>query len=232
MRIILKPAGTLVLLCLVAVLCFLAFNNREEIFGGRSAAPIPITATRTVSGGSFHAVDLTRIGKSDWAYYGVTSLSGSDLAQKVVYKSHVARHISPLEIVGHPPRIYQDDPRPFRWQDGEHITNMPEARTGLTTDGIGNGFRFTVTPEIGRRHTLRIWVGGTKVRSKLMARMSDGSPLSSLDESFSGSGQSQFHSLYTIVFEAKKPGQEIIVSYLVADGQKDGSVSLQAVALE
>ena len=234
MRIVFKPAGTLVLLSVIAVLCFFAFNNVEGMMGQKRAVaetPTP-GAMKRASTVIFRPVDLSRMGAVDWAYYGVAPSEGTDISQKVMHKAKVTRRINPLQFIGHPPKTYEGDPRVFRWQDGDGFATMPEVRAGLETDGISNGFRFTVTPELGRRHILRVWVGGSQVRSKLMARLSDGSALSQVDESFSSVGDKEFRSLYTIIFEAKKPGQELIVSYLVADSGTTGSVSLQAVALE
>ena len=231
MRIVFKPAGTLLLLTMIAVLCFLAFNNVNGVFGPRRDAVAAVPA-KTIEAAQFHAVDLTRIGKLDWAQYGTAPHPGASVAEAVQHKTGVTRRISALECIGQPPITYTEDPRAFRWQDGDGAAHETNARTGVVTNGVGSGFRFTVTPEVGKRHVLHVWVGGARVRSKLMVRLSDGSPLSQVDESYTSVGANEFRSMYTVVFAAHTPDQKLIATYLVADTGKEGSVSLQAAALE
>lgn len=236
MRIVLKPAGTLILLVVIAVLCFFAFNNAGLFFGGRPNAA-EASVEPTTSTVRFRPLDLSRIGKSDWVQFGAAPKDGTaeikSVEKSAVRKNIPTRRIGSLEFVGREAVEYDGDARAFKWIDGDqNAPTATESRSGLRVDGVGNGFRFKITPEIGKRYQLKVWVGGAGVRSKLMARMSDGSPLSSSDESVQGVGGGEFRSLYTVVFEANKPGQELICSYLVAASREGGSVSIQAIALD
>lgn len=238
MRVVLKPAGTLALLVVIAVLCFFAFNSAGFILGKPLTTPMAAAQGTPQTSLRFRPLDLTRIGKTDWVQFGAApgstpGLSASaEIKERMVRKKGVTPLISDLEIVGPTPVDYDGDPRAFKWTDGDTIPTATEVRTGLRTDGVGNGFRFKVKPIPGKHYQMKVWTGGSLVRSKLQARMSDGSPLSKLDESYTGVGGSEFRSLYTISFQVTKPGQELIFSYIVAESREGGSVSLQAAALD
>lgn len=231
MRIILKPAGLLILLSLIAVLTAFAMNDISALVGVKKPAPAASASARELATARFRPIDLSRMGKTDWVHFGLASASRTAIADRIVRKAGAERRIGPLEFVGKPATAYEEDTRAFKWSDGDTFQNIPETRAGLTTAGVASGFRFTVTPTVGKRHIMRVWVGGSGVRSKLSARMSDGSPLSKETESLTGGGDG-FRNLYTVVFEATKPDQRLIVSYLVAQDQQSGTVSIQAAALE
>ncbi|MBC8135997.1 MAG: hypothetical protein H8F28_08950 [Fibrella sp.] len=270
MKVVLKPAGILLILVVIATLAWLVVSDQAKMLfaptgpdasqgfvnvPGSKASP-GVAKTRTASASaavpsainqSTGSADLTRLGKTDWVLYGV--LPGTLPAKSPVRKKVARNTVAPVEFVGNGTvASYGNDTRAFRWSDGPGgNTSGDGVRTGIVTAGLASGFRVIVTPTAGRKQTMMVWVGGTGVRSKLHARMSDGAPLSKLVESYkdiSAGGKFAFRSLYTVYFSATKPEQKLILSYLVAEEGKNGigapkgavpdesSVSLQAIAVD
>lgn len=268
MNVVLKPAGILLILVVIAVLFWLVVSDQAKMLfapagpdasqgfvkvpqsgatpgvaGGQSAvAAVPSSVNRSTG-----SLDLTRVGKTDWVVYGV--LPGTLPAKSPVHKNVPGSVIAPVEFVGNGTvASYGNDTRAFRWSDGpEGNTTGQDVRTGIVTAGLASGFRVVIAPTVGKKQSLMMWVGGTGVRSKLHARMSDGAPLSKVVESYkdiSAGGKFAFRNLYTIYFSATKPGQKLLLSYLVAEEGKKGmgaasdsvpaesSVSLQAIAVD
>lgn len=263
MRVVLKPAGIVIVLSTIALLLWLVVSDQARLLFTPTGAPkttefremrAPATPTPLVPGGAnaagttngrtFRAVDLTRIGATDWTIYGV--IPGVLPAQSLVRKAIASPRIMTAEFAGKGNvSSYGNDARAFRWSDGAGPNRTGDGvATGVVTAGVGTGFRIVVLPTVGKRQTLKVWVGGAGIRSKLIARMSDGSPLSQVIESYDpidGGNVRAFRSLYTIYFRASKPDQKLILSYLVAEEGKRGagaqasernSVSLQSVALD
>lgn len=268
MKVVLKPGGILLILSVIAVLAWLVVSDQAKILfapagpnasqgfvkaatgsaspalkTGRSASP----AAPSLADRSTGSLDLTRVGKTDWVLYGV--LPGTLPAKSLVRKTAPRRSIESVEFVGDGAvASYGNDTRAFRWADGpDGNSTGADVRTGAVTEGLGSGFRVVVAPTVGKKQTLMVWVGGAGVRSKLHARMSDGTPLSRVAESYKEigtGGDFAFRSLYTVYFAATKPGQKLVLSYLVAEegrsrvGTQEGSppaessVSLQAIAVD
>jgi len=260
MQVVLKPAGILLILTVIAILFWLVVSDQARLFFAPTGPPkeyVSVNKGKVLTNGAvasaapvpvhIYTVDITRMGPTDWTVYGVIPAVAP--AQSQIRKAVAQPAIAPVELLGKGVvSSYSNDPRPFRWSDGiPPNASAEDIRTGIVTAGIGSGFRVVVTPTVGKRQTLRVWVGGAGVRSKLHARMSDGSPISNVVESdnsiATGTGKLAFRSLYTIYFHASKPGQRLILSYLDAqeglsgigsakDTSVESDVSLQAIALD
>ena len=253
MNVVLKPAGILIVFSIIAVLLWLVVTDQAKLLFSPSGAPISqdFKAMPTVKAASpvpmgnavQQAVDLTRVGATDWVVYGV--IPGTLPAKSAVRKKLTTPLIAPIELVGNGTvSSYANDIRAFRYSDGdESQPTGDDLRSGIVTAGVGSGFRVIIIPNLNQRHALKVWVGGVGIRSKLHARMSDGSPILKVVESYQNTGAGErvaFRSLYTVYFRATKPTQKLILSFLVADEEKtteigapaDSDVSLQAIALD
>ena len=260
MRVVLQPAGVLILggllallLAVIAILFWIvapqrAGNPFEQTGVTRHTAPHGSAGTgAALASVRIYPIDLTRTGGTDWLIYGVRA--GVAPAQSLARKAVTAPALSPAQFVGKGrPATYANDPRPFFWSDGagDHKTGV-DVRTGVVTAGVGSGFRLIVTPTVGKRQTLKLWVGGEGIRSKVFVRFDDGAPVGRYTESLQNRGNSEkvsYRSLYTIPFTAGKPSEKLIVSYIVGEdgvvkrgahhpeAPSDSNVSLQAVALD
>jgi len=268
MKVILKPAGILTVLVIIAGLAWVAVSDQaKSLFapaspeatsgfvqakrpglGSQASAATVATSSKNPdnTGQKLRPagqLNLSRVGKTDWVMYGVRPATSP--ANSAVRKSIAKPAIAPVEFAKeNVVNSYGNDISAFQWSDGAGTNAVgDDVRTGIVASGIGSGFRVTVTPTMGKKQMLMVWVGGRGVRSKLQARMSDGSSLSRIGESYkelTGSDQQSFRSLYTIYFTATKPEQKLILSYLVAaegKGSKvvptgESNVSLQAIALD
>ena len=253
MNIVLKPAGLLVALCLIAALLWAVVSQRADSPFERTGASNGFTPMSNPpiavleNSHNAPAIDLSRLGSTDWVIYGTHP--GVTPAHSFARKAVALPAIAPVEFTGAGTvASYASDPRPFRWSDGAGDSKTgAEMRTGIVTTGVGSGFHFVVTPTVGRRQTLKLWVGGEGIRSKVFARFDDGAPLSrvvSSSQDIGPAGKVSFRSLYTVYFTAAKPSEKLIVSFIVGeDGvvrqgaakptvPAESAVSLQAVALD
>ncbi len=129
-------------------------------------------------------VDLTAIGTSDWALWGLNS-SGDQPPSALTpseTKASGGRQISDLSIVngnGTPTRgfgAFSDSllPYNFSWTDGAPDAAAQGAHGGLTAPAAGQGLSFTVPADTTQR-TLTVWTSAHFVTGTFNAHLSDGS---------------------------------------------------------
>ncbi len=144
-------------------------------------------------------VDLTAIGTSDWALWGLNS-SGNQQPSALTpseTKANGGREISDLSIVngdGTPTRgfgAFADSllPYNFSWTDGAPDAAAQGAHGGLTAPAAGQGLSFTVPADTTPR-TLTVWTSAHFVDGTFTAHLSDGSAPDYTQAIHAGSGSS------------------------------------------
>ena len=167
------------------------------------------------------AVNLTTEGTLDWMHWGDGGASGQNR------KANVSVQLNNFAVVGGAPvGWYGDDPRQMSWSDGTPTATLTNDGTGLTITGTGVGFSFTAPADTSVR-TLTVHVGGYNSSGTLTAKLSDGSAANFVDTSTLVSGQ--YDRNYTLTYNAGKANQSLTVSWVLASG--GGDVSLSAAAL-
>ena len=163
------------------------------------------------------AVNLTRVGTSDWAHW-----PGN------IRKASGAGQISNFATVGgNAVMTYTSDPRALSWSDGTPSASGSDAN-GLNVAGAGNGYQLTAPADTTTR-TLTMYVGGVRSSGQLTAHLSDGSSVDFVNTATWSSNTGRYDGVYTLTYRAASAGQTLSVKWTLASGK--GSVSLQGAAL-
>ena len=168
------------------------------------------------------AQNLSTLGPSDWAHWGLTT------ASSYTHKSGVTAQISNVTIIGpNAATRYTNHSFGFTWTGGTPTASATNSTTGIWVSGLNNGFRITVPADTASR-TLRVYVGLWNTQGRLVAHLSDNSMPDYVDTSLSSA--SDAGGLYTLTYRAANPGQTLTVTY-TQNNATNGVVSLQAAAL-
>ena len=181
-------------------------------------------------------VDLTVIGKIDWAHWGLQT--DSSLSRK----AGVPPLISDYTVVGTGviyPYQFSDNANGYTWYDGS-----PRVAETNTTTGVwayqayppalpGAGFQLTVPADTDPK-ILQVFVGAFAARGQFQATLSDGG-LPYVDTSLFNAGNGP-GGVYTLNYKANSPGQILTVKWTLyqrAAGTNSitGNITLQAAAL-
>ena len=227
MRVILKPAGAIMVAGTVSLLGIFAFTQMGK--GGKApvdvavAAPAtdiaaPPTEVRSVF------VNMDTVGKHDWVFWKDD--------KTFVRKAKVTPLVGPLEVVGGTAHPFASNIRTFSWSDGATIGKGSNAHEGVKVSGKGSGFRFSVPATTDTAHNLRVYIGGFQAGCIFQAKLSDGSEPERIDMAESVGSGGHFVRLYTIRFKAKQPDQKLMVSWICSTGSGNGYVTAQAAAVE
>jgi hypothetical protein len=232
MRVILKPAGLLIFLILVAGLTFVAFNGmpsgKEDQGIGAAVAAAPSSAPAP----KLENVDLTHRGLRDWACWGVAN--SHDPGAKVtaaIRKASVSSLIGDADLTASGGNWAGNSAQNFVWSDGAPIKKVLRVNSCLCLNVIGSSVRFAVgaDPEITR--TLTVYVGGADADGKLTAVMSDGQAPEKIDvKTLTPASSKEFVRAYTIRFTGKSEAQRLTVAWKQTSG--DGYISLNAATLQ
>jgi hypothetical protein len=231
MRVIIKPAGAIIVTGMVVSLALLAVGKVRS-GAAVAAAPAEVSAAESASAPSSEGaaedrtvfVNLTSTGGSDWVHWGE---HGTKSATR---KAGVGRFIGDLETVGGAPKAITSQMRGFSWSNGSPETKGDRSRAGLQIDGAGHGFHLTAPAEVNKTRTLRVYVGGYRAGGVFKAALSDGSAPDRIDSASVAGAGGNFVRLYTIRYKASTPGQKLDVNWTMGGG--NGGVSIQAAAIE
>lgn len=238
MRIVLKPAGLLVVLGIfaifVSVLVIRAqgaklreapemgplaeFQSKKKTEGGNKA----VFDTRD----KMVPVNLTEVGKKDWVVWGL------DDSNKSVRKEGSKKLISDYTLVRPKDAILsvgkRGPTRGLHWTDGDSQKQTEITYAGVHVDKK-NGFRLTV-PASTDPQTLWIYVGGYKTGGEFTAFVADGSKPDVKVAEDIALGEGYYSRAYRITFKATTSGQNMTVVW--RSGGDNGNISLLAAALE
>ncbi len=167
--------------------------------------------------------ELTTLGGTDWAHWGLTSASDFN------HKAGVSQQISNFSIVGAGlPGRYTNNDVGFTWTDGNPTPSATYTTTGVYIAGQNKGFRITAPADTSVR-TLMVYVGLWSAQGRMVAQLSDGSAPDYTDTSLSN--PTAFSpGVYTFVYSAASSGQTLTVTF-TQNNATSGNVTLQAAAL-
>jgi hypothetical protein len=179
------------------------------------------------------AVDLTRLGSSDWAHWGFSS--ATDLDQKATGNTQITLfrpNPYPYTFVQ-----YGTNPTAYFWQDGFNGSGRhPKAMGNGTPTGINvpGGFFDIEAPADTTVRVLRVYVGAFKAAGQISVSLDREPELPPYkDQQFSDDGSGSGSDwVYTITYAASTPGQKVLVQWSAVGAYVGGNVTLQSAALE
>jgi hypothetical protein len=167
--------------------------------------------------------NLTALGSSDWAHWGLTSAASFD------DKATGGGLISTYAVVGAGTVLnYTNNPVGFTWTDGTPTTSATNSSTGIYIAGVGNGFQITAPADTTQR-TLAVYVGVWRSQGKMVAHLSDGSAADYVDTSLNNA-TSTTPGLYTFNYQAVSSGQTLTVTFTQIN-DTSGNVTLQGATV-
>lgn len=167
--------------------------------------------------------NLTLLGTSDWAHWGLYSSTSFD------HKATGASQISNYTVVNGDPgsaAAFSGVPAGFSWTDGTPDGAISDTTSGVYISGAGKGFRISLPADTTAR-TVTLYAGVFATTGKMVAHLSDGSAPDYTDTSFSSGSSAQ--RAYTFTYEASTPGQTLTLTFTNAGS--GGNVNLQSAAL-
>lgn len=237
MRVILKPAGAMIVLGATAVLAAVALTRpqKEQL---KEQAELPASdlfkSKKSESTSLFDSKDkmdvinLTQTGKTDWVCWGTTNDP-----KQTVRKANATPIISDYTLILPEQKILgvgkRGPARGVTWSNGAPTTNAAVAYGGIYV-GEQNGFKLTLpAPVASKPKKLHVYVGGFQAGGDFSAWVSDGSK-ATIDRKEVALGQGYYAREYTVEYKATAPNQKVEVVWKMARGS--GNVSLLAAALE
>jgi hypothetical protein len=173
------------------------------------------------------AVNLSGEGTSDWVHWGLETNTS------VNRKTGVPVQISNFTPLGTSTLLrYENNYTAYAWSDGTPTSATDGTRTGVFRTNLASGFQLTAPADTTPR-TLRLYVGAYAARGRLLAHLSDFSAKPYIDASIYDVGWDSEYAVYSIVYAAASPGQQLHVTYRsteLLDGAW-GNVTLQAATL-
>jgi hypothetical protein len=194
---------------------------------------VPGSLSVTVSTTPAGNLDLTSLGTSDWAHWGLTA--STDFDHKLTGSTQISNFSSlkggttVTQLPGYPVTA--------TWTDGTpHGTNGANpTNTGVYVNGNGTGFRITAPAGTSTR-TLTVYCGGQMATAALKVSLSDGSaPDYNTTTTFSmaagdNGGMQQFQRTITIVYNSSQVGSTVTVDWSVQSAM--GYVHLMSATLQ
>jgi RHS repeat-associated protein len=169
------------------------------------------------------AINLTTLGTTDWAHWGLTASTSFD------HKASVTSQIPTFTLtnggtVGHA-GLYTNN---YSWTDGTP-TASATTTTGVYLGGVGHGFQLVLPADNVTTRTLKLYLGFNKVQAQFTATLSDGSaaPFSETVDNATGTT----YRTYTLSYKAGIPGQTLTVVWALLTDHGSGSVQLHAATL-
>lgn len=241
MRVILKPAGLILLLGALVVLTSLVIikPQKAKLLESSESAPLDVfKSEKKANRGSASIFDgqdavtqvnLSEVGTQDWVHWGLTG------PKSVNRKAGGGNRISDFRLLNGDDGLITDGKRgPTRgisWTGG-----TPTSKETLTYSGIHvrkNGFAFHV-PADSKPHTLRVYTGGLRAQGEFSAWLSGSpdaaKPKVAMQDTALANGY--WTRIYTVDMPAAA-GQTLNVTWrMKGDSGDKSNVSLQAAALD
>lgn len=181
-------------------------------------------------------VDLTAVGKLDWAHWGLYTDTSMNR------KASVSPQISNFTLLGDSGDYlaayqYSDNANSYSWQDGTPVSVVSHTTTGVWAYGSpiapGAGFEISVPADTTQK-TLEVFLGAYAAKGKFTASLSDNSApaftntmAGTVDNAGNGPG-----GVFSITYAADSTNQTLTVQWtLEITRGTGGNVTLQAAAL-
>jgi hypothetical protein len=173
---------------------------------------LTVTSSQIQSGTD---VDLTTLGSSDWAHWG---LGGPD----EVNRKQGGTLLGPVSAIGNEALLWYDDSLfGFTWTNGTPTPSAAYTTTGIWLPGNGNGFRFSVLADDMLR-SLTIYVGVYQGEAELHVSLEDGSAAPFIDTSTTAKGAAGVTVAYAVAYRAASPGQTLAIEWTLIAGKPTG----------
>jgi hypothetical protein len=168
-------------------------------------------------------VNLTALGTTDWAHWGLLSGASFD------HKSGTTPQISNYTVAGAGAvNSYNNNASGYTWTNGTPDAGATNSTTGVYIWGINNGFTISAPADATVR-TLTVYVGVYRSQGKMVAHLSDGSAADYLDTTLNNQTGSS-GAAYTFNYKAGTTGQQLVVTFTQNDNN-GGNVTLQAATM-
>jgi hypothetical protein len=189
--------------------------------GGVISGPPGLTGTL---GTPAATQNLTTLGTSDWAHWGLNSATSFD------HKSGLPSQISNYTTVNAQAGSvtnFSGSAVAYTWSDGTPDANVAGTTTGVYISGQNKGFQIQVPADTSTR-ALTIYLGVFNTTGKLVAHLSDNSGPDYVDTSLTSGGSKA--GAYTLTYTAASIGQTLTVTF--TQNTVSGNVNLQAATLQ
>jgi hypothetical protein len=238
MRVVLKPAGLLMVFGIFAIFVSVLVIRAQGAKLREAPEMAPIAAfeskKKKAAGDKplFDArdkmvpVNLTEVGKRDWVVWGL------DDSNKSARKADTKKIISDYTLVRPKDSILavgkRGPTRGLHWTDG-----TPKKETEVTYAGVHvekqNGFRLKL-PASTEEQVLWVYVGGYKTGGEFTTFVTDGSKPTVATAEDIALGEGYYSRAYKVTFKASTSGQDLTVIW--RSSGDNGNISLLAAALE
>jgi hypothetical protein len=168
-------------------------------------------------------VDLTVLGKLDWAAWGLNE--ALDFEQKAGGTNQIGNF---TQVGGAEAARYNNALAAYSLTDGSINPAIAETKTGIYFGGVGNGYQITI-PADQTSKVFTLYAGGWNTTVRVVALLSDQSAAPFVDTSLVTPGGASLMAAYTIQFAAGSPRQNLTVT--VTRGTDGGNVTLMAATL-
>jgi hypothetical protein len=234
MRVILKPAGAMIVLGATAILAAVALTRpqKEQIKQNAELPASELFKSKKQAQGLFDSkekmapINLSEIGKTDWICWGT-----NENEKNVTRKAGSGPVISNYTLIMPNKKILgvgkRGPSRGLTWSNGTPTAAVPVAYGGVHV-GEENGFKMTL-PASDKKQTLHVYVGGYQAGGDFSAWVSDGTKAATTEKEVA-LGQGYYAREYKVEFKSSAPNQKLEVVWKMARGS--GNVSLLAAALE
>jgi len=193
---------------------------------------VRFTGTAVANAGAISAIvsqspaniSLGDSGEEDWVHWGFNGTSG---VNRLNIQSHKISSLGTIAVLTKAELQPTSEPVQFTWNDGS-----PMQVSSGTTSSVGlavtkTAFLFTVPADL-TPNTLKVYVGARSASGHFVATLSDASAPAFSDDSFVElTGQST--RVYTLSYQAAKPGQKLMIAWIKTSGQ--GTISIAAASL-
>jgi len=236
MRVILKPAGAILVCGMLVVLTCTIYAKRKKadiavlpetapIAGFTAKAGEANAAGLFDSADKMRPIDLSVAGKLDWVHWG---MSGTKSVNRKGGVKQIGEFTFLNPSAGALPTGKQGPSRAFLWHDGAPVKSTTKTYGGVFVGG-NNGFTFSVPATTTTEHTLTVYVGGWHTGGSFSAAMSDNTAVQ-IDHTDTALESGYYSRLYKVRFHSGSPGQTLRVEWKANGGE--GNISLQAATLQ
>ena len=174
-------------------------------------------------------LNLSAEGTTDWAHWGLGTVSGFN------HKSGVTQQISNYAQIGSVGAgRYTDNLVAYSWNDGTPTSSATNTTEAIFIYEVGNGFQITVPADASQR-TLKFYVGTWNAQGTLEASLSDNSAPTYIDSGINNTTGNDGGTVgvYTLNYQAASAGQTLTLRWTVAASyHSQGNVQLQAATLQ
>lgn len=234
MRIVLKPAGIVVILTVIGGLSLLVLDKALPR-PRNTTAPPPNTTNQSTPPGKLEvkSINLTMEGKRDWCAWGSYQSGNSSGSLSPLRKVKATSTIGSLKVVGSAQPWSGGTFRGVFWNDGTPIAKVIRVATGLFVPGVGNGFSFTV-PANHESRTLHVYVQGKNTEAKLTADLASGSKKPVIDMTEDIATDGSFSRVYAIHFTSPKSDDTLKISWIITKTilENESNICIQAASLQ